>query len=127
MLRTISKIFIVALGLIFTPVMSAAETVYFIDGTVVEGQIIERETYYFKMMVDGVVTQHYLDSVERIVENGQAQEEAADNIDVTQFDNVPPDKVKKILTFLNVNGAKENMEKSINRIISMQPEERHEA
>jgi len=120
----IKKILILFVSIVLLASVVSAETIYLKDGNVVEGEVIQRSSYYVVVKDErGRPKKFFLDQVEKIVEE-QEEETAELFIDASQFEDISEEKVKLILRFIEVNGTRGNMRENLNLIIEQAPEER---
>jgi hypothetical protein len=97
-----------------------AETVFFHNGDVKEGRILEKNVSIIKMEIDGVVQQFSAGSVKKILQGGMNDQIV---IDPTQFEGVPPEKVELIIRFMQEAGIFETIRESVNSVIESVPQE----
>jgi len=99
-----------------------AETVYFNDGKVIQGEIQERTKTYIIIQSGRVPRRYYLGEIDRIEDDKKPSILEKTKIDVTQFEGITSTKAALIINMLDVSGVWDNMEKSINHAVSRLPE-----
>ncbi|OGX37741.1 MAG: hypothetical protein A3G91_04850 [Omnitrophica WOR_2 bacterium RIFCSPLOWO2_12_FULL_50_9] len=103
-----------------------AETIYLKDGRIVKGKIVNEGSYYVIVMEGKMPRRYYNDQILRIEKDEESYDYELDavHIDPSQFEDVSPEKVNLIITLMEVNGTRQNMQTNIEQIIAQAPLER---
>lgn len=111
---------------LFLPLQGYAETVYLRDGGSVEGEIMNEGSYYIVIKVGGIPRRYYNDQILRIEKDKEAYEYAlgAVKIDPAQFKDISEEKVNLIVTLMEVNGTRQNMQANMDQITAQAPAEK---
>src|SRR3990167_8349423 len=96
-----------------------AETIYLKDGRIVKGKIVNEGSYYVIVMEGKMPRRYYNDQILRIEKDEESYDYELDavHIDPSQFEDVSPEKVNLIITLMEVNGTRQNMQTNIDEII----------
>ena len=92
-----------------------AETIYLKDGRIVKGKIVNEGSYYVIVMEGKMPRRYYNDQILRIEKDEESYDYELDavHIDPSQFEDVSPEKVNLIITLMEVNGTRQNMQTNI--------------
>ncbi|MDP8212424.1 MAG: DUF2059 domain-containing protein [Candidatus Zapsychrus exili] len=112
-------IFVLIASFVFSFVcsVSIAETVYLNDGSVVKGEIIQKNSYYIIIKSGTVLKKYYLGQVNRIEEDQEPTQE----MDISQFEDISANKIELILVLLQANGTKESLIQKVDSILLSAP------
>jgi len=105
-------------------VYAFAATVYFKDGKVVEAEIIEKGSYYINVRQGGQLNRFYTDQIERIEEDKVDPASVVGTIKLPQFKDIPPQKIRLIVSLLAVNQTRQQLEKNFKQAIDQAPANR---
>lgn len=108
------KILMIIGLLLMTAGPLAAETITFKDGRVVKGNIFEENKFSIKVMVGKTPYTYYRNEIASIVKDEAVQEQAP---------VLTPQKRELILRLLEANGARENIGKVFEQVVSETPAE----
>jgi hypothetical protein len=119
-----ARIFFMTVILCGAAVTSYAETIYLKDGNVVKGKVVNEGSYYIVVMEGNTPRRYYNDQILRIEKDEEPYKYELDgvHIDPSQFTDIPEEKVKLIITLMEVNGMRQNTENTIQDIIAKAPE-----
>lgn len=112
------------LGLLLWSVPSWADIVYLKDGRVLEGKIVERNSYSLKIEVNGNIEFFYSGQVDRIVEDEKMGKEV--KATAADFKDISQSKVDAIIRLVQVNGLASTLQRSVEDAIKNSPEEQRE-
>lgn len=123
-MHMIQGIFFLSVFLFLTAGGGWAETVYLNDGRVVKGEIINRGSYFIVVMEGNMPRRYFNEQVLRIEEDDTyAYETGGVTLDPSKVEGVSEEKAKLILTLIEVNGVRKNIQENMERIISQAPAE----
>ena len=100
---------------------SSAETIYLKNGTVVQGRVLEKGTYYIIIESKGIPDKYFVDQIDRVVPDEQS-ESATSNPTL----NISPVKLDLIRKLIEVNGTRRSIQKNFDLILSQIPAEKRE-
>jgi len=105
---------------------ASATTIYLKDGRVVEGDIIQKASYYTIIQVNGFPNKYFNDEIEKIMEPWQEEEAVMEEviIDYSKFEHIFKEKVDLIVQLVKVSGIAHNMQANIQRVIKKAPKDR---
>lgn len=118
----------IALTLMFVFVFcsaAGAEIIYFKDGRVIRGKIVERGNYYIKVMEGRIPKQYYNEEIDKIVDEDLKYKWDPSQIDASSFPGITPIKVLLILEHLELNGARVGIQRNIELLLDQTPEGQH--
>ncbi|MFA5087750.1 MAG: DUF2059 domain-containing protein [Candidatus Omnitrophota bacterium] len=123
--RTISVSFFISIFVLGASLCSA-EVLHLKNGKKIEGQLIERQKNYVKIMVKGVPFMYFTDEIQKIDSDKQPQpqEESLAALRDKPFralEAIPAGKRELISRFLQLNGSKESMNFIFSDILSRVP------
>ncbi|MBF0522767.1 MAG: DUF2059 domain-containing protein [Candidatus Omnitrophica bacterium] len=110
---------IIFLAVIFCFLMSTlsyAAKIHLKGGNVVEGQILSKTSYYVVVQVGPIPQKYYMAQIDRIEED-----QVSAPVDLSGVENVSLKKAQLIMTLLEANGVRANLEKNIEKIIKKMP------
>jgi len=100
-----------------------AETIYFKDGRVINEKIVEKDSYYVKTMVGKKVSQYLLSQIDYIEKDEAETINDYAPVDASQFEDIAEDKVRLILSYIDVSGVRATMKKNVRVAIDQAPED----
>ncbi len=111
---------------VFAPFTAGAETIYLKDGRVVKGEIFNEGPYYTTVREGGVPRRYYKEQILRIEKDHEEYDYDVSkvNVDPSQFADISEEKVKLIITLMEVTGTRQSMQTNIDHIIAQAPEEK---
>lgn len=120
------KIGLMAVFLLGIAALGFAETIYLKDGRIVKGKIVNEGSYYVIVLEGKMPRRYYNDQILRIEKDEESYDYELDavHIDPSQFKDISPEKVNLIITLMEVNGTRQNMQTNIEQIIAQVPLER---
>ncbi|MBI5149698.1 MAG: DUF2059 domain-containing protein [Candidatus Omnitrophica bacterium] len=118
---------VIVFFLFLTASAARAETIYFKDGRVVAGKVINRGAYDV-VIQEGTLPRHYYnDQILRIEEDqpqAVARPPAPASLDASQFPRIAPEKFGLIMELMDASGVRRSMRTNIDQIIAQAPEEK---
>lgn len=103
-----------------------AEIIYFKDGRVIRGKVVEKGNYYIKVMEGRHPKQYYNEEIEKIVDEEEPFKWDPSQIDANGFPGIPPTKVLLVIEHMELNGARVNIQRNIELLLARSPESQRE-
>ena len=103
-----------------------ADTVYLKSGQKIEGNILEKGSYYIIINVGGKPTKYNSYDIAKIETEGEKKPLEPFKFDPAQFPNISKKKLDLILQLIEINGTHATMENNFQQIVSRVPEAQKE-
>ena len=117
------KFFIIFIFVISIHPLAWADTIYFKDGKVLKGKVVEKKPDFIYINVDGVIDAYGLSDIEKIVEDKKAKKPVAE----VPEKKISLEKRELILQFVEANKTRENMQIVFSRLLAQIPPEKQQA
>ena len=118
------------LGIIFSFFLicssSFAETVYFKNGQTSKGPLLDKNSSYVIISEGGIPQKYYMDQVDHIEEDPKVEIPSNINVDTTQFPGITKEKADLIISLIEANGTRANLEQNFAQTLAQTPEDRKE-
>ncbi len=111
----------------FSLVIPAAEadTIYLKDGSIIQGQIESKSSDKVIIKVKGVPKRYFMQQIDSIDETTAIEKNVDNSLEnLRKISEIPQEKVKLILKFLDVDGTKKRMQENLKAAIANAPAER---
>ncbi len=107
-------------------IVANADTLYLKDGTILYGEIMSKTSEAVVIKSDGIPRKFYIQQVDSIDES--TEEEITDNSlkNLRELSEIPENKVKMILKFLEVEGTKRRLHENLKKAIANAPDEKQQ-
>ena len=122
-LKYLASLSVFMVGIFFFST-SFAETIYMKDGRVIKEKITERHDHYIITMTGRFPHRYYRAQIDYILEDPVDITEKWKNIKLTPYGDIPEERIRLIIAFIDASGVRRNMEKNIGDVISRTPEEK---
>jgi len=116
-------IFVLMAVLMISKGFAFAETVHLKDGTTVEAKVLQKDSYYTILEINGRPMRYFNDQIVDIKEDAPAAAAPqAPIVKITSLSGISPTKLELITRFLQVNGTRASIDKRIEEAIANAPE-----
>jgi len=117
---------IVFVGIVLLASHGSAETIYLIDGRVINEEIVERGSYYVTTRTGKKLSKYFLSQIDYIEEDEAGYVDNHAPVDLSQYDGIEEGKVRLIFNYIDVSGVRSSMEVNIKQTIDQAPVEQRE-